>query len=223
VREVRVVEYPMSIQVKKVHPALKHAGYAATALLPGENPADFEKLHRDLIAELKPDGPLEDDIVATIARLVWRKQNLATFRIAERARNVCEKFISERLPDPFSSLAVIDPAVREEATWAAHDQARKELEDVYALVEVGDAATVDRLLGDLEVEERLDARIDKCVKRLLVLRGLKSISTAYPSAPPRRIPGPPRRSGLAERSIAGSAAGSPGLSGRQLGRVLLQT
>jgi hypothetical protein len=85
----------MSIQVKKV---LKHAGYAATALLPGENPADFEKLHQDLIAELKPDGPLEDDIVARMARLVWRKQNLATFRMAELARDRCEKLIREKRP-----------------------------------------------------------------------------------------------------------------------------
>jgi hypothetical protein len=180
----------MSIRVKKVHPALKHAGYAATALLPGENPAAFEKLHRDLIVELKPDGALEDDIVATIARLVWRKQNLATFRIAERARNLCARFTSERLPDPFS-LSVIDPAAHEDATTAARDQARKELGDAYALIEVGDAATVDRLLEDLEIEERLDARIEKCLKRLLALRGLKSISTVYPSASARLIPGPP--------------------------------
>ena len=65
-----------------MHPALKHGGYAATALLPGENPAAFEKLHHDLIVELAPTGALEDDIVATLARLVWRKQNLATFRVA---------------------------------------------------------------------------------------------------------------------------------------------
>jgi len=92
---VREVEYPMSIPVKKVHPALKHAGYAATALLPGENPADFEKLHQSLIAELTPNGALENDIVATIARLLWRKQNLSTFRVAELAQNRCAKLTSE--------------------------------------------------------------------------------------------------------------------------------
>jgi hypothetical protein len=32
------------------------------------------KLHRQLIAELSPKGMLEHDVVATIARLVWRKQ-----------------------------------------------------------------------------------------------------------------------------------------------------
>jgi hypothetical protein len=58
---------------------------------------------------------------------------------------------------------------REIAMEAADDQARKELGANYPLVEIGEAATVDRLLQDLAVEERLDAMIDKCLKRLLHL------------------------------------------------------
>ena len=76
----------MPTRFNKVHPALKHAGYSATTLLPGEDAAAFEKLHRAVIAEYNPVGALEDDIVADIARLTWRKQNLATFRIAELGR-----------------------------------------------------------------------------------------------------------------------------------------
>ena len=71
----------MSDQVNKLHPALKHAGYSATAVLPGENRADFEKLHQDLIAEFNPVGAFEHGIVANMARLLWRKSNLATFRM----------------------------------------------------------------------------------------------------------------------------------------------
>src|SRR5262249_52653522 len=82
---IRARERPMPTPVNKIHPALKHGGYAATAILPGENRADFEKLHQSLIAELAPVGALEDDIVATMARFVWRKQNLATVRLAELA------------------------------------------------------------------------------------------------------------------------------------------
>jgi hypothetical protein len=85
----------MPTPVNKIHPALKHGGYAATAILPGENRADFEKLHQSLIAELAPVGALEDDIVATIARLVWRKQNLATVRLAELAGERCQAIRSE--------------------------------------------------------------------------------------------------------------------------------
>ena len=66
----------MSYQKKKLHPALKHGGFCATGLLPGEDRAAFERQHKELIAYFGPDGPLEHDAVATIARLLWRKQNL---------------------------------------------------------------------------------------------------------------------------------------------------
>jgi hypothetical protein len=36
----------MPARVNKVHPALKHAGYSTTTILPGESAAEFEKLHR---------------------------------------------------------------------------------------------------------------------------------------------------------------------------------
>jgi hypothetical protein len=68
------------------HPALKHGAYSATAVLPGESQAAFEKLHRSLIAEFTPSGMMEDDIVADMARLIWRKQNLGTLRTAELAQ-----------------------------------------------------------------------------------------------------------------------------------------
>ena len=181
---------PMPGQFKKRHPALKHAGYAATGILPGENPAEFEKLHRDLIAELGPNGALENDIVATMARFVWRKQNLETFRIAKLARVHYEQIRHEKFRQnkinyaPPGIVIMGDRAVREAATRAAEDQARKELGDDYELVEIGEIASVDQLMKDLEVQDRLDAMIDKCLKRLLFLRGLKSISSA-PTSPPR--------------------------------------
>jgi hypothetical protein len=39
------------------------------------------------------------------------------------------------------------------------------------------------LLQDLEVEGRLNALIDKCLKRLLFLRGLKSLPTIGDALP----------------------------------------
>ena len=36
----------MSRQVKKFHPALKHGAFSATAVLPGEDPAEFKELHQ---------------------------------------------------------------------------------------------------------------------------------------------------------------------------------
>src|SRR5215471_4896077 len=73
-RACQFVECAMSNRIDRLHPAVKHGVYSATALLPGESPAEFEKLHGSLIAEFAPCGVLEDDIVMTMARLVWRKQ-----------------------------------------------------------------------------------------------------------------------------------------------------
>jgi hypothetical protein len=210
----------MLTQVQKTHPALKHGAYSTTTILPGEDSAAFEKLHRELIAEVLPNGALEHDIVATIARLVWRKHNLATFRLAELARKHRDAIRYEHVaavdkkyaPFPSSSdpmLDYLDPgravraaertevqaAERITAVETADRQARKELGEAYELAEIGEPATIDRLLQELGVEDRLDAMIDKCLKRLLFLRGLKSLPTASPSASPEPMAEPQRIAG----------------------------
>src|SRR5215813_7264583 len=88
----------MLTRLNKVHTALKHAGYSATTLLLGEDPAAFEKLHRALIHEFAPVGTLEEEIVADMARLTWRKQNLATFRIAQLAQKRHHEINAEKAP-----------------------------------------------------------------------------------------------------------------------------
>ena len=193
----------MSIRTKKFSPALKHGGYSATALLPGEDPAAFEKLHTDVVAELVPNGPLQGDTVASIARLLWRKQNIATFCAAAAARH------------KWSEALKAEPRIREwdrirntsydsdyedddrgtvedelskyrDAAQRIQDNTRKELGDAYEFVEIGDIATLDQLMKDLAVEERLDSMIDKYLKRLLFLKGLESLSPSSQTAPPVR-------------------------------------
>jgi hypothetical protein len=178
----------MPIRIDRLHPAVKHGAYSATAVLPGESRAEFEKLHRDLIAECAPSGVLEDDIVMTIARLVWRKQNLTTLRIAKLAELRRGAIRSEKLDTVFYRPA--DPVKHEEQIQAAEDQARKELGETYELSKVGEAATFDGLTKELEIQERLDAAIARCIKQLLMVRGVKSVTAAPPSEIPKRITGP---------------------------------
>jgi hypothetical protein len=183
----------MTVQIKKRQPALKHAGYSATSILPGESEAEFGKLHRELISELTPNGVLEDEIVAAIAHLVWRKRNLVTFRIAEIAQQRLNQLLGAMVPGidvPKSEESIEFERTFIEKCQVAEKQARRELGELYALVEMGREATVDRLMKDLEVQDRLDAMIDKCLKRLLFVRGLKSISSASTSSPPGRLAGP---------------------------------
>jgi hypothetical protein len=170
----------MSVHNNRRRNALKHAGYSATSILPGESAAELEKLHQALISEFKPNGALDQETVASIAHLLWRKKNLVTFRMAQRAQQrvaeIQEEMIQQSDPIPALPGGSSDPNSIAETERAAEAKARKELRDLYRLVEMGDEATVACLLSDLAIHERLDAMIDKCLKRLLLIRGIKSIS-----------------------------------------------
>jgi hypothetical protein len=184
-------------KLKKRHPALKHGAYSSIAVLPGENPVEFEELYQALVAELAPTGALEEDIVANIARLVWRKQNLATFNLAKGLRKAWHKLTSEIIQEKFRGttrearrITASDSERAElvEALGAAKDQMREEFgEGAFQLIEIDDTATVERLLSDLEIEERLEAMIDKCLKRLLFVRGLKSLQPVSSSVRPQPV------------------------------------
>jgi hypothetical protein len=63
--------------------ATKHGIFVATAILPGEDPAEFEELHCELIAEWMPDGATEQDAVRSIANAVWRKRRVQRFLMAQ--------------------------------------------------------------------------------------------------------------------------------------------
>jgi hypothetical protein len=182
---------PERLRTKKIHPALKHGGYSATAILPGENRAEFEELYQDLIADLRPDGPLEDDVVAQLAFLLWRKQNLPIYRKAEIARRRCNVSVeprgaySERPPDKEEIVAAECSA----AVQACEQRARKEFGEAYELVAAGEIVTRSRLEEELKLEANLDAHIDRCLKRLLHVRGIKSLTTAPAAAPLRQLSG----------------------------------
>ena len=165
----------MSTEAKNTTPpALKHGAYSTTAILPGEDATAFDALHQDLIADFAPAGRLEEDVVATIARLAWRKHNFVIFRSAELARQRCEAGATQ---------AQRGTSWQSELRAAQHSVSTSE--------QAGESLTIDRLSKDLEIEERIDGMIDKCLKRLLFLRGLKSLPVAAPRpAPQQRIPRP---------------------------------
>jgi hypothetical protein len=199
----------MSRTIKKLRPALKHGGFSATGLLPGEDRAAFEKLYQDLAEELRLDGPLETDIVDNITRLTWRKQNLHSFQIAKAARErfntIRAKMIpstdpplvpspvlivhSELVPDP--DWEPPDPEELEAAKKAADTQARKELGVSYGFIELGTSATVPHMLEHFGTEARLSEMINALLKQLLFLRGVKStIGSSSPPAGQLRLVGP---------------------------------
>jgi hypothetical protein len=187
---------PVSGRFRKIHPALKHAGYSATTLLPGEDRAAFEKLHRGLIAEFTPVGVLEEHIVADLARLIWRKQNLATFRIADLAEARREKIHDETVPRlEFRIPGDVDPQAKQDARRAADEQARQELGDIHQLIDIGEPATTEGLMKELDIKERLDGMINRCLKQLLLVRGIKSLPSEASSTSSRPQIAGPREAG----------------------------
>jgi hypothetical protein len=160
---------------KRLPPALRHGVYSAITVMPTEDPAAFEKLHKKLAAELMPSGELEHDIVATLARLIWRKQNLATLSMAEVAHQELES-----IRQPFYVSEQSDRQADEEL-------GREHLGHYYELAEVGTRGNTDGLAKALDILERLEGQIDRCLKRLLFLRGLKSISLPASSENPTKV------------------------------------
>jgi hypothetical protein len=201
----------MHTRANRIPPALKHGAYAATVVLPGESRAAFKKLHQNLIAEWAPSGVSEDDIIADMARFTWRKHNLETLEIAELAQRRWSETeeigtdiekendrkedylrfgVSEEDYEKGKEKYNEETRVAEEEIRVEQDRVRKVLGDTFELVEIGDAATFAGLTKELDIIERLNSLIEKCLKRLLFVRGVKSMSTAPSSAPPQRIPGP---------------------------------
>jgi hypothetical protein len=175
----------MPANTKKLPPALKHGAFAATTILPGESETEFKKLHESIIAELNLEGVLEQEIGFSLAHRIWRKERLAIFLKAEHAQ---ARFTNIQMS--LQDTGVTD--LFEESRPAADKRARQELGEAYDLVEIGEGVTLDGLARQLAILERLDRSIEADYKRLLLLRGVKSLSVAPKPLARERFPAPDR-------------------------------
>ena len=181
-----------STLVYKAPNALRHGVYSRTSVLPGEDQAAFDELHRGLIAEFSPDGVFECDIIQTWAGLLWRKQNLETLRMATLAQGRLSKILDDMVAAKFPGHAeIITHPESKEMIELAKVKVCEELGDVYALLELGEAASFDSFSKILGLIDRIDGMIDKCVKRFLFVRGVKSMAGAANSASIKLVAGPP--------------------------------
>ena len=184
----------MSNKSNGIPPALKHAVYSGLALLPGEDPAEFEKLRDELTAEYSPEGASEKHIVHELARLIWRKQHLSTYRLAEEALQKSADIRYSLSPTPVSTMFLINgPEQSPEEVKALEkrviERQKAELGWTLDLANLG-VATIEYLMTELSLADRLDAMIDRGLKRLLFARGLKSISgndAAAKSQQPKKL------------------------------------
>jgi len=62
------------------------------------------------------------------------------------------------------------------------------------LIDVGEPATIGGLMKELDIKERLDGLISKCLKQLLMVLGVKSLAPASSSVSTPQI-AVPRKAG----------------------------
>ena len=227
--------------------ALKHGAYSKAILLPWEDAAEFEALHQQLRDEWQPEGPMEEDTVATYLDCLWRKRRVRQKRQIETLTAINKPdAISLQQPIPFfeedidriksimsqktqartekrdlvaqllgfssslygkqdyelvafsirwlggESAAYLQREVPQENYATSSDwirdlkhhvdtillpKARAEQDpDGLFLTKAAAFLTEDRILEDIAVEERFDARMDRAIRRFAQLKALKQIA-----------------------------------------------
>ena len=138
---------------------------------------------------------MEGETVLSIARLTWRRQNLARFEAGQLSHYIWEtlkRMVAEESDDMRKFDKEIMAAFDKMTEASKGARGAKGTRDAVELVEGWKVAVLSRLLKELDVEERLDAMIDRLIKRLLFVRGLKSITSsevmALPSSAPKSLP-----------------------------------
>jgi len=223
------------------HPnAQKHGVFSKTAIVPGEDPREFEELYSGLVQEWEPAGATEEDAVLSIAKAVWRKRRVQKFLQVKLTKN----FLDPRHPSynesfgllgfllDFAAIMRTKPEVAFEeyaSRWLRADivkylrqkfprsdfkstseWARAIMDEIASMlllaskiIEVPEAADMaaltlsaaslsdDLFRQELALDERLEAMIDRAVKRLIQTKAMKQMlgqtSTMRADDQPRTI------------------------------------
>jgi hypothetical protein len=174
-------------ETKRPLNAWKHGGYSSLGVLPGEDPEEFNHLHQSLVREWQPLGASECDTVLSIAKCTWRKNRLTIYSQLEvRKQSVAEDPLS-RAWDAWDEVARKQGRVSPSATPKQEEVVVKEDEhrlqqDALAAQELAELEqiTPESLIREIELESRLDARIDRLFKRLFQLKAVKQMMGLAP-------------------------------------------
>jgi hypothetical protein len=187
----------MSKNRRDLPTAFKHGIYSAIGLLPTEDPAEFKKFKQEIFDDYQPVGRSETIIVEEIAGWQWRLQHLPTYDLARRARERHTAIYSKLdppgrwFPPPLLGFEpepeTRSPEELEALRKTVKKQARTELGSAIELLNIGEVATIEYLEKELGIREKLHAMIVRLEKRLLFLRGIKSISSSSATSSPQPL------------------------------------
>ena len=84
--------------------SLKHGLTSRRVVLPGEDQADFDRLHNQLLSDHTPVGALEIELVAEIAACLWRLQRARRYESTVLETSSFELFVSHTQAKGFETL-----------------------------------------------------------------------------------------------------------------------
>jgi hypothetical protein len=84
--------------------SLKHGLTSRKVVLPGEDQADFDRLHNQLLSDHAPVGALETELVAEIAACFWRLQRARRYESTILETSSFELFVSHTQAKGFETL-----------------------------------------------------------------------------------------------------------------------
>jgi hypothetical protein len=145
--------------------ALQHGVLSCHAVLPWEDPSEYEALLTALVAEHAPQGPTEEHLVEELAGIIWRKRRL---RLAEAA------------VFPVRDGLEYEPTAEALKAWLDHhweewfEQPIAELEHRDAIREqaFGAAYATHNLETPARYEVHLDRKLERTLAMLIRLRDL---------------------------------------------------
>ena len=84
--------------------SLKHGLTSRRVVLPGEDQAEFDRLHNQLLSDHAPVGALETELVAEIAACLWRLQRARRYESTILETSSFELFVSHTQAKGFETL-----------------------------------------------------------------------------------------------------------------------
>lgn len=159
--------------------------------MPGEDPAAYEKLKKSLFAEYNVSGCSEESTMTSIAKTMWQLQRLGVYEHVQFLRaglgpkssgelkNSMKEAIENFMIKIGRSIPVDSLPDVSTVPVPPEEKSKDEL-----LLELGDLVTLDHLDKELEVENKLMAKLDRLFKRFFQIKAMKPlIGLGEPLAP----------------------------------------
>ena len=160
--------------------ALRHGAFSEVLILPGEDPAAFEELKQRLFVEYNVSGCSEESTMTSIAKTMWQLGRLGLYEHVQflRARGSSSPYPGGLKFHPvakFMAAKGLSFSKDSSADAPIEEAPLKEKTTDERLLELGDFVSLGHLDKELEVENKLMAKLDRLLKRFFQIKAMKPL------------------------------------------------